>query len=108
MTTTFKRPTGQVGGQVTGQVKGDVAGEVTGEVKQVVQALASEPITRAELKRALGLKGQANFRDRNLQPSLEGGWVDMTIPDKPKSRSQKYRFTAKGKALLAALESGPS
>jgi len=27
----------------------------------------------------------------------------MTIPDKPRSSQQKYRLTAKGKALLATI-----
>ena len=92
--------------QVTGEVAGDVAGEVTGEVKQVVRVLASGSKSRAELQSALGLTGQANFRDRYLQPALEGDWFEMTIPDKPKSRSQKYRLTPQGEALLSELAEG--
>jgi hypothetical protein len=34
-----------------------------------------------------------------LKPALEQGLVEMTIPDKPNSRLQKYRLTALGKQL---------
>jgi ATP-dependent DNA helicase RecG len=59
---------------------------------------------RAELQEALDLKGQANFRDRYLTPALEVGLIEMTIPDKPKSRLQNYRLTEKGKAVLKESE----
>ena len=40
---------------------------------------------REEAQRALGLKSQANFRERYLKPALDAGLVAMTIPDKPSS-----------------------
>jgi len=92
VTFAFKRPTKQVGDQVTG------------EVKQLLHALTIGSMTRAELQETLNLKGQANFRDRYLTAVLEVGLIEMTIPDKPKSRLQKYRLTEKGKALLKDLE----
>ena len=49
---------------------------------------------------ALGLKGQANFRDRYLGPALEADLMEMTIPDKPRSRNQRYRLTAFGRKIL--------
>ena len=33
--------------------------------------------------------------------ALEAGLVEMTVPDKPNSRSQRYRLTKAGKALRA-------
>ena len=104
VTTTFRRPIEQVEDQVTGEV----TGEVTSEVKQLLHVLTSGSMMRAELQEALDLKGQANFRNRYLTPALEVGLIEMTIPNKPKSRLQKYRLTEKGKALLKELEGGSS
>ena len=58
-------------------------------------------MTRRKLQAALSLKGEENFRKLYLVPALEAGYVEMTIPDKPKSRLQEYRLTGAGKALRA-------
>jgi len=57
-------------------------------------------MTRLHAQTALGLKGQANFRDRYLKPALKAGLIEMTIPDKPRSSKQKYRLTNKGRNLI--------
>ena len=49
---------------------------------------------------ALSLAGRDNFEKLYLRPALEAGLVEMTIPDKPNSRLQKYRLTAKGRKQL--------
>jgi ATP-dependent DNA helicase RecG len=56
-----------------------------------------------ELQSALKLRSQANFRDRYLMPALASDLIERTIPEKPNSRLQKYRLTAKGRALLKTL-----
>jgi predicted transcriptional regulator len=38
-----------------------------------------------------------------INPALNGGFVEMTLPDKPKSINQKYRLTPKGKVLQQEL-----
>jgi len=82
--------------QVTGKVAGEVTGEVAGEVRRLLEVLGTGTLTRFQSQTALGLKGQANFRDRYLQPAIEAGLIEMTIPDKPRSSKQKYRLTDKG------------
>lgn len=53
---------------------------------------------------SLSLKDRMHFMNEFLQPSLDGEWIEMTIPDKPTSSKQKYRIAEKGRALLAEVE----
>jgi predicted transcriptional regulator len=55
--------------------------------------------------KALELNDEKHFRQNYQQASMAQGLLEMTIPDKPNSRLQKYRLTSKGQALLAALRS---
>lgn len=100
VTVSFPRIQEQATLKVTGEVAGKVAGEVAGEVVQLLNILTKEK-TSSEIQGALNLKGQANFRDRYLQPALVRGFIEMTIPDKPRSSKQRYRLTAKGRDFLA-------
>ena len=45
----------------------------------------------------------SSARARYLAPALADSPIEPTIPDKPNSRLQKYRLTAKGTALLATM-----
>ena len=83
-------------------VGGIVTGEVTGEVKKLLM-VCRDVMTRKELQENLYLKGEENFRKLYLVPALEAGYIEMTLPDKPQSRLQKYRLTPEGKVLLARL-----
>ncbi|MDL1961329.1 MAG: hypothetical protein LWX01_06455 [Deltaproteobacteria bacterium] len=85
------------------EVTGEVTREVTREVKRLLNACRSE-MSRRQLQDALGLKGEENFRKLYLEPAMEAGLVEMTIPDKPKSRLQKYRLTDAGKRLLKSMQ----
>ena len=69
--------------------------EVTAEVDRLLRALEGH-MSRADLQAALGLKHAEHFRQAYLLPALAQGWVEMTMPDKPNSRSQRYRLTALG------------
>ncbi len=91
----------QVTQQVTGEVTGEVTDEVTGEVFRLLNILVRTPLTRTEIQSVLELKGQANFRDRYLKPALKMAFIEMTIPDKPKSSKQKYRLTEAGRIMQA-------
>jgi hypothetical protein len=69
-----------------------VAPQVTPQVKKLLCVLSGE-MTRSELQELLALKDRKSFNERYLQPALSAGVIEMTIPDKPSSRLQKYRLT---------------
>ena len=73
------------------------APHVTPRVKRLVAALQGE-MSRAELMAALGLADRSHFLRTYLHPSLDAGLIEMTLPQSPRSRNQRYRLTALGGA----------
>ena len=55
-------------------------------------------LSRAQIMARLGLEHRMHFTEVYLRPALESGWIEMTIPDKPHSRSQRYRRIGEGAA----------
>jgi len=53
-------------------------------------------MTRREILEALGLRDRGNLKRVYLDPCLREGWVEMTNPDKPTSRKQRFLLTATG------------
>ena len=51
----------------------------------------SIPRSKSEMMTHIGLTDSKNFRERYLVPLLNAGKIEMTIPDKPNSRNQKYK-----------------
>lgn len=78
-----------------------VAPQVTPQVAALVEALEGN-LSRDALQKALGLADRKSFRERYLAPALAAGLIEMTLPDKPNSRLQRYRRTAHGEAWLRA------
>ncbi len=60
-------------------------------------------MSRVQIQRALDLRHEDHFRGSYLTPALQCGFVEMTIPGKPRSGRQQCRLTAKGQALRARL-----
>ena len=69
-----------------------------------ILAAAEKPCTRSELQQAAGLKDREHFRQAYLEPLLATGWLEMTIPDKPRSSKQRYRATETGQKVLERRE----
>jgi len=65
--------------------------QVTPQVEKLLQVLKGE-MSRSDLMEALELSDRNSFRERYLLPTLEANLIEMTLPDKPNSRLQKYRL----------------
>jgi ATP-dependent DNA helicase RecG len=68
------------------------------KVVRLLQAIAGT-MTRHDLQSSLGLKNDDYFRKAYLLPALRAGLIEMTIPDKPRSKYQRYRLTPKGREV---------
>jgi ATP-dependent DNA helicase RecG len=86
-------------GSLPGQFTGQVAGQVTGQVVNLLRACAGER-SRGELQQRLGLRHRDHFNEAYLRPAMDAGLIEMTVPDKPRSRNQRYRLTALGRSVL--------
>ena len=83
---------------------GTKSGPSRDQVGILRKALSDRPMT--ELMTVVGRTNRTKFRNQVLRPLLEAGWIEMTIPDKPTSKMQRYRTTAAGREVLAAVEGG--
>ena len=55
-----------------------------------ILAFCMTPHSKAEIAEHCGYKNTKNFTNRYLRPLLDAGSLKMTLPDKPKSKNQKY------------------
>jgi len=52
------------------------------------------------LQQAANLRDRVHFLKSHLEPLLTAGWIERTIPGKPRSPQQRYRITAAGEGIL--------
>ena len=60
------------------------------EMMNEVISFCQQPRSLTEIMKHLQLKHRNNAKSRYVDPLIEGGFIEMTIPDKPNSRNQKY------------------
>lgn len=66
----------------------------------ILKSLRNKTLSRKEIFAAIGIKGDSRSFKRNIEPLINEGLIEMTVPDKPNSKLQKYRLTDKGTATL--------
>ncbi|MCL2333185.1 MAG: hypothetical protein FWC52_00105 [Candidatus Methanoplasma sp.] len=65
----------------------------------VLKALEEKSPSRNEIFSEIGLKNDLRAFKRNIEPLTIKGYIEMTVPDKPSSKLQKYVLTKKGREL---------
>ncbi|WP_372807959.1 Fic family protein [Pontiella sp.] len=75
------------------------------EVVAVTTRTGRECIEK-QLLSFLGYSSRTRNYESAIRHLIEMNLIEMTIPDKPRSKKQKYRLTEKGRALLAKLNHG--
>ena len=74
--------------------------QVTTQVCRLLNAIDGEMMLD-ELQRKIGISQRRDFSRRYLAPALADGYIEMTQPNSPRSPTQKYRLTEKGRTFLA-------
>ena len=78
------------------------APHVSPQVRRLLAVLTGE-MSRRDILHALGLSDRKSLRERYLSPALRGGYVEMTRPDAPNARNQRYRLTALGRRIRSTV-----
>ena len=55
-----------------------------------ILAFCIEPRSKTEIMKHCGYKDTKNFVQKYMRPLLDRGILQMTIPEKPRSKNQKY------------------
>ncbi len=71
---------------------------------RVLGALVGGPLSKAELSDRLGQKQASGQLHEVVRRLVADRLIEYTVPDKPRSRLQKYRLTETGRTSLATSE----
>ena len=71
--------------------------------KKLLPVMTGE-MTRKEICIALGLKDWGNVRKGYVNPCLDQSWIEMTIPENPTNRKQRFRRTPAGRTLSKTFD----
>lgn len=84
----------------SGVESGAESGAESNRAGQILRLLQSGSHSKQELAHALGKEKPYRYLNELVKHLLSLGYIEYTLPDKPISRLQKYRLTAKGRALI--------
>ena len=66
----------------------------------MLEVCAKRSVASSELRTAAGYTSRSSTFRQRLDRLLQSELLELTVPDRPRSRSQRYRLTAKGRAAL--------
>ena len=97
---------GQVEGTSLTPPMGEVVGGVVGEVdlsicEKILISIGSGEKSTSDITQQYGWSRVYGGLSRALKNLMADGIIEYTIPEKPRSRLQKYRLTQKGRQMLA-------
>ena len=75
-------------------------GQVVSLFVRITSILADQVLSSGDITAALGKEYYSGHLRRVIKMLLSDGIIEYTIPEKPRSRLQKYRLTEKGRQLL--------
>ena len=81
------------------QDKEAIKERVKGSIKKVLNYCTVSK-SNDEIFEKLGLYKNTKNHNHHIKPLIEVGWLKQTIPDKPRSKNQKFYTTELGKKLL--------
>jgi len=86
---------------------GSVTPPVNKYIRRLLELLERRgALGNADIRVAFELKDRRRLRETYIKPALASGLIEMTIPEKPNSRLQKYRLTEKGRQVLTRIQGG--
>lgn len=78
--------------QDTAQASDQDTVQASDQVKRLIEKMEHKEYSLSELMSLLDLSHRATFQKNYLNPALEAGLIERTLPDKPKSPKQKYKL----------------
>ncbi len=71
-------------------------------IRRIVFVMTGD-YSREKIQELLGLRDRKSFTENYLNPSINQGFIEMTLPEIPTSPKQRYRLTEEGNALQKEL-----
>jgi len=80
-----------------------IRNNITPKAEQLLQYCV-EPKSREAIFDKIGLYNNTKNFGNHFKPLIDVGWLQLTLPDKPTSRDQRYLTSVLGNQLLTLLE----
>ena len=84
--------------QVEAQVEKVI--ELTGTQIKILSECARNPMSKKEIAEMLGHSNVSGNLKKAIKELLANGLLDYTIPEKPRSRFQRYQTTVSGRKII--------